>query len=80
MLSYTGMLALLLIHGNVMLPYVSSQNANQSSLSLPNADSTCRISRKKADEDQLQPTVRNTLRKLSRPTNKNWCVPDFKEL
>ncbi|XP_050990522.1 neuroplastin b isoform X2 [Labeo rohita] len=26
MLSYTGMLALLLIHGNVMLPYVSSQN------------------------------------------------------
>ncbi|XP_073706345.1 neuroplastin-like [Garra rufa] len=27
MLSYTGMLALLLVHGNVMLPYVSSQNA-----------------------------------------------------
>ncbi|XP_016369324.1 neuroplastin-like [Sinocyclocheilus rhinocerous] len=27
MLSYAGMLALLLIHGNVMLPYVSSQNA-----------------------------------------------------
>ncbi|ROI15990.1 hypothetical protein DPX16_14202 [Anabarilius grahami] len=34
-------------------------------------DSTCRIGRKKADEDQLQPTVRNTLRKLSRPTKKN---------
>ncbi|ROL53782.1 hypothetical protein DPX16_9482 [Anabarilius grahami] len=27
-------------------------------------DSTCRIGRKKADEDQLQPTVWNTLRKL----------------
>ncbi|ROK35674.1 Regulating synaptic membrane exocytosis protein 3 [Anabarilius grahami] len=34
-------------------------------------DSTCRIGRKKADEDQLQPTVQNTLRKLSRQTNKN---------
>ncbi|ROL51887.1 hypothetical protein DPX16_19406 [Anabarilius grahami] len=31
-----------------------------------NADSTFRIGRKKADEDQLQPTVWNTLRKLSR--------------
>ncbi|ROI15533.1 hypothetical protein DPX16_13085 [Anabarilius grahami] len=38
------------------------------------ADSTCRIGRKKADEDQLQPTVQNTLRKLSRPTNKNCPV------
>ncbi|ROL50196.1 hypothetical protein DPX16_14850 [Anabarilius grahami] len=59
------------------------------------ANSTCRIGRKKADEDQLQPTVRNTLRKLSQPTNKNcptadqqklpngrpsaWCVPAFKD-
>ncbi|ROL41866.1 hypothetical protein DPX16_3494 [Anabarilius grahami] len=33
-----------------------------------NANSTCRIGRKKADEDQLQPAVRNTLRKVSRPT------------
>ncbi|ROL55216.1 G2/M phase-specific E3 ubiquitin-protein ligase [Anabarilius grahami] len=41
-----------------------------------NADSTCRIGRKKADEDQLQPTVRNTLRKLSRPTKKNCPTAD----
>ncbi|ROL52884.1 hypothetical protein DPX16_8447 [Anabarilius grahami] len=40
------------------------------------ADSTCRIGRKKADEDQLQPTVRNTLRKLSRPTKKNCPMAD----
>ncbi|ROL52892.1 hypothetical protein DPX16_8455 [Anabarilius grahami] len=40
------------------------------------ADSTCRLGRKKADEDQLQPTVRNTLRKLSRPTNKNCPTAD----
>ncbi|ROL47043.1 hypothetical protein DPX16_20695 [Anabarilius grahami] len=35
-----------------------------------------RISRKKADEDQLQPTMRNTLRKLSRLTNKNCLTVD----
>ncbi|ROL41015.1 hypothetical protein DPX16_22858 [Anabarilius grahami] len=40
------------------------------------ADATCRIGRKKANEDQLQPTVRNTLRKLSRPTNKNCPTAD----
>ncbi|ROL51889.1 hypothetical protein DPX16_19408 [Anabarilius grahami] len=40
------------------------------------ADSTFRIGRKKGDEDQLQPTVRNTLRKLSRPTNKNCQMAD----
>ncbi|ROL54002.1 hypothetical protein DPX16_15600 [Anabarilius grahami] len=40
------------------------------------ADLTFRIGRKKADEDQLQPTVRNTLRKLSRPTNKNCPMAD----
>ncbi|ROL48955.1 hypothetical protein DPX16_1895 [Anabarilius grahami] len=40
------------------------------------ADSTFRIGRKKANEDQLQPTVRNTLRKLSRPTNKNCQTAD----
>ncbi|ROL49119.1 hypothetical protein DPX16_16734 [Anabarilius grahami] len=40
------------------------------------ADSTCRIGRKKADEDQLQPTVQNTLRKVSRPTNKNCPTAD----
>ncbi|ROL43992.1 hypothetical protein DPX16_10276 [Anabarilius grahami] len=40
------------------------------------ADSTCRIGRKKADEDQLQPTVRNTLRKLSRLTKKNCPTAD----
>ncbi len=39
--------------------------------------SPCRIGRKKADEDQLQPTVRNTLRKLSRPTNKNFKDTDW---
>ncbi|ROL55149.1 hypothetical protein DPX16_5434 [Anabarilius grahami] len=31
---------------------------------------------KKADEDQLQPTVRNTLRKLSRPMHKNCPMAD----
>ncbi|ROK87093.1 MAGUK p55 subfamily member 7 [Anabarilius grahami] len=31
---------------------------------------------KKADEDQLQPTMWNTLRKLSRPTNKNFPTAD----
>ncbi|ROI15087.1 hypothetical protein DPX16_15528 [Anabarilius grahami] len=31
---------------------------------------------KKAEEDQLQLTVRNTLRKLSRPTNKNCLTAD----
>ncbi|ROI15437.1 Tetraspanin-33 [Anabarilius grahami] len=31
---------------------------------------------KKTDEGQLQPTVRNTLRKLSRPTNKNCPTAD----
>jgi len=41
-----------------------------------NADSTCRIGRKQADEDQLQPTVRNTQRKLSQPTNKNCPTTD----
>ncbi|ROJ48049.1 hypothetical protein DPX16_5315 [Anabarilius grahami] len=40
------------------------------------ADSTCRIGRKKANEDQLQPMVQNTLRKLSRPTNKNCPTAD----
>ncbi|ROL47117.1 hypothetical protein DPX16_18915 [Anabarilius grahami] len=40
------------------------------------ANSTCRNGRKKADKDQLQPTVRNTLRKLSRPTNKNCPAAD----
>ncbi|ROI15964.1 hypothetical protein DPX16_14176 [Anabarilius grahami] len=40
------------------------------------ADSTFRIGEKKADEDQLQPTVQNTLRKLSRPTNKNCPTAD----
>ncbi|ROL43596.1 hypothetical protein DPX16_13527 [Anabarilius grahami] len=40
------------------------------------ADSTFQIGRKKADEDQLQPTVRNTLRKLSRPTKKNCLTAD----
>ncbi|ROK35872.1 hypothetical protein DPX16_17615 [Anabarilius grahami] len=40
------------------------------------ADSTFRIGRKKADEDQLQPTVRDTLRKLSRLTNKNCQTAD----
>ncbi|ROL42691.1 hypothetical protein DPX16_14098 [Anabarilius grahami] len=40
------------------------------------ADSTCGIGRKKADEDQLKPTVRNTLRKLSRPTDKNCPTAD----
>ncbi|ROI15550.1 hypothetical protein DPX16_2497 [Anabarilius grahami] len=40
------------------------------------ADSTFRIGRKKADEDQLQPMVRNTLRKLSRPTKKNCPTAD----
>ncbi|ROK15727.1 hypothetical protein DPX16_10031 [Anabarilius grahami] len=39
-------------------------------------DSTCRIGRKKTDEDQLQPTVRNTLRKLSRPMKKNCPTAD----
>ncbi|ROI64780.1 hypothetical protein DPX16_3327 [Anabarilius grahami] len=39
------------------------------------SNSTFRIGRKKADEDQLQPTVRNTLRKLSRPTKKNCRRP-----
>ncbi|ROL52718.1 Calcium-responsive transactivator [Anabarilius grahami] len=33
--------------------------------------------RKKADEDQLQPAVRNTLRKLSRATNKNCPTDDL---
>ncbi|ROL42693.1 SH3 domain-containing kinase-binding protein 1 [Anabarilius grahami] len=42
----------------------------------PDADSTCQIGRKKADEDQLQPTVWNTLRKLSRPTKKNCPTAD----
>ncbi|ROL01473.1 hypothetical protein DPX16_2042 [Anabarilius grahami] len=41
-----------------------------------NADSTFQIGRKKADEDQLQPTVRNTLRKPSRPTKKNCPTAD----
>ncbi|ROJ29364.1 hypothetical protein DPX16_13808 [Anabarilius grahami] len=41
-----------------------------------NGDSTFRIGRKKADEDQLQPTVWNTLRKLSRPTKKNCPTAD----
>ncbi|ROL41106.1 Coagulation factor VIII [Anabarilius grahami] len=41
-----------------------------------NVDSTFRIGRKKADEDQLQPTVWNTLRKLSRPTKKNCPTAD----
>ncbi|ROI15201.1 hypothetical protein DPX16_9000 [Anabarilius grahami] len=41
-----------------------------------NADSTFRIGRKKADEDQLQPTVWNTLRKLSRPVKKNCLTAD----
>ncbi|ROL43674.1 hypothetical protein DPX16_0318 [Anabarilius grahami] len=41
-----------------------------------NADSTFRIGRKKAGEDQLQPTVQNTLRKLSRPTKKNCPTAD----
>ncbi|ROL53902.1 hypothetical protein DPX16_19588 [Anabarilius grahami] len=40
------------------------------------ADSTCRIGRKKANEDQLQPTVQNTLTKLSRPTKKNCPTAD----
>ncbi|ROL42240.1 hypothetical protein DPX16_7917 [Anabarilius grahami] len=40
------------------------------------ADSTFQIGRKKADEDQLQPTVQNTLRKLSRPTKKNCPTAD----
>ncbi|ROL44834.1 hypothetical protein DPX16_2700 [Anabarilius grahami] len=40
------------------------------------ADSTFRIGRNKADEDQLQPTMRNTLRNLSRPTNKNCPTAD----
>ncbi len=31
---------------------------------------------KKAHEDQLQPTVQNTLRKLSQPTNKNCPTSD----
>ncbi len=39
-------------------------------------DSTCRIGWKKADEDQLQPTAWNTLRKLSRTTNKNFPTAD----
>ncbi|ROI15961.1 hypothetical protein DPX16_14173 [Anabarilius grahami] len=41
-----------------------------------NGDSTFRIGRKKADEDQLQPTVWNTLRKLSRPTKKTCPTAD----
>ncbi|ROL44243.1 Autophagy-related protein 16-2 [Anabarilius grahami] len=40
------------------------------------ADSTFRIGRKKADEDQLEPTVRNTPRKLSRPSKKNCQTAD----
>ncbi|ROL43612.1 hypothetical protein DPX16_13543 [Anabarilius grahami] len=32
--------------------------------------------RKKTDEDQPQPTVRNTLRILSRPANKNCPMAD----
>ncbi|ROL42708.1 hypothetical protein DPX16_14115 [Anabarilius grahami] len=40
------------------------------------AGSTCRIGRKKADEDRLQLTVRNILRKLSRPMNKNCPTAD----
>ncbi|ROL49348.1 hypothetical protein DPX16_15674 [Anabarilius grahami] len=40
------------------------------------ADSTCRIGRKKADEDQLQSTVQNILKKLRRPTNKNCPMVD----
>ncbi|ROK28237.1 hypothetical protein DPX16_6578 [Anabarilius grahami] len=40
------------------------------------ADSTFQIGRKKADEDQLQPTVQNTLRKLSRLTKKNCLTAD----
>ncbi|ROJ25261.1 hypothetical protein DPX16_20074 [Anabarilius grahami] len=53
-------------------------SANQSSVSRrrPDADSTCQIGRKKADEDQPQPTVWNTLRKLSRPTKKNCPTAD----
>ncbi|ROI16381.1 hypothetical protein DPX16_4415 [Anabarilius grahami] len=42
------------------------------------AVSTCRIGRKKADEDQLQPMVQNTLRKRSRPTNKNCPTADHR--
>ncbi len=50
-------------------------------------DSTCQIGRKKANKDQLQPTVRNTLTKLSWLTNKKlpyirllvWCVLGLKE-
>ncbi|ROL49480.1 hypothetical protein DPX16_15806 [Anabarilius grahami] len=34
--------------------------------------------RKKADENQLHQTVRNTLRKLSRPTNKNCLTADHR--
>ncbi len=45
---------------------------------LTDADLTCQIGREKADDDQLQLMVRNTLRKLSQPMNKNclsaWCV------
>ncbi|ROL53538.1 hypothetical protein DPX16_21787 [Anabarilius grahami] len=40
--------------------------------------STCRIGQKKADEDQLQPMVRDTLRKLSRPTNKKCLMADHR--
>ncbi|ROL42918.1 Complement C1q tumor necrosis factor-related protein 1 [Anabarilius grahami] len=45
-------------------------------LTSSDADSTSRIGRNKADEDQLQPTVWNTLRKLSRPTIKNCPTAD----
>ncbi|ROJ25450.1 hypothetical protein DPX16_3615 [Anabarilius grahami] len=45
-------------------------------LTSSDADSTFRIGRKKADEDQLQSTVRKTLRKLSWPTKKNCPTAD----
>ncbi len=60
--------------GSSLLHWFASWTANQM-----DANSTCRIGWKKADEDQLQPTVRNTLRKLSRPTNKN-CPMAYRRL
>ncbi len=53
-------------------------NQNDQMARLTDADSTCRIGRKKADENQLQLTVWNTLRKLSRPTNKNRPTADHR--
>ncbi len=60
-----------------LVHWFASWTANQNDQMARLTESFMSNRPKKADEDQLQPTVRNTLRKLSRPTNKNFKDTDW---